>query len=189
MLKTVTYEQFLIFNPCWLATEAGRKRLKRYAVKREQWTALDILALNRVSAEDRMWAVLREEFIPAQLLHEFACRCAEWALSKVVHPDSRSIAAIQAKRDWLDGKITDRDLEAAKDSAWAAVWDSAGTATWTAAWAATWAAAEAAARDAAWAAAEAAAEAAEMDAARKWQVQELTKMLAEYEEGEEDAAD
>lgn len=157
MLKTVTYEQFLIFNPCWLATEAGRKRLKRYAVKREQWTALDILALNRVSAEDRMWAVLREEFIPAQLLHEFACRCAEWALSKVVHPDSRSIAAIQAKRDWLDGKITDRDLEAAKDSAWAA------------------------ARDATWAAARAAAE----DAARKWQVQELTKMLEEYVEGEE----
>ena len=177
MLKTVTYEQFLIFNPCWLETEAGRKRLKRYAAKREQWTALDILALNRVSAEDRLWAVLREEFIPAQLLHEFACRCAEWALSKVVHPDPRSIAAIQAKRDWLAGKITDRDLEAAEDAAWAVEWDSAG--------AATWAAAGAAAGDAAWYAAEAT----EMAAARKWQVQELTKMLEEYEEGEEDAAD
>lgn len=149
MLKTVTYEQFLIFNPCWLATEAGRKRLKRYASKREQWTALDILALNRVSAEDRLWAVLREEFIPAQLLHEFACRCAEWALSKVDHPDSRSIAAIQAKRDWLAGKITDRDLAVARVAARDAAWDSAG------------------------------------DAARKWQVQELTKMLAEYVEGEE----
>lgn len=139
MLKTVTYEQFVGFGPCWLEDEAGRKRLKRYAAKRKQWTALDILALNRVSAEDRLWAVLREEFIPAQVLHEFACRCAEWALSKVDHPDPRSIAAIQAKRDWLVGKITDRDLEAAKDSAWAAAWDSAGTATWTAAWAATWA--------------------------------------------------
>ncbi len=157
MLKTVTYEQFVEFGPCWLEDEAGRKRLKRYAAKREQWTALDILALNRVSAEDRLWAVLREEFIPAQVLHEFACRCAEWALSKLDHPDSRSIAAIQAKRDWLAGKITDRDL----DAAWAAAW--------------------AAARDATWAAARAAAE----DAARKWQVQELTKMLEEYVEGEE----
>lgn len=86
---------------------------------------------------------------PAQLLHEFACRCAEWALSKVDHPDSRSIAAIQAKRDWLAGKITDRDLAVARVAARDAAWDSAG------------------------------------DAARKWQVQELTKMLAEYVEGEE----
>lgn len=185
MLKTVTYEQFVGFGPCWLENEAGRKRLKRYASKREQWTALDILALNRVSAEDRLWAVLREEFIPAQLLHEFACRCAEWALSKVDHPDSRSIAAIQAKRDWLAGKITDRDLAvarvAARDAVWVAARDAAGTATWTAAWDAARYAARDAARDAAWDSAR--------DAARKWQVQELTKMLEEYEEGEEDAAD
>ena len=181
MLKTVTYEQFVGFGPCWLENEAGRKRLKRYAAKREQWTALDILALNRVSAEDRLCAVLREEFIPAQVLHEFACRCAEWALSKLDHPDSRSIAAIQAKRDWLAGKITDRDLAvarvAARDAVWVAARDAAGTATWTAAWDAARYAARDAARDAAWDSAG--------DAARKWQVQELTKMLAEYVEGEE----
>ena len=144
-MKTVTPEQFKGFGPCWLETAEGRKRFARIAAIRDEWTALDVLNLPNVSAADKLWSVLREEFIDAPILHEFACRCAEYALSFVDNPDPRSIAAIEAKRKWLRGEITDMELRAA----WAAAWDAAGDAAGDAARAAAWAVARDAARAAA----------------------------------------
>ena len=177
-MKTVTVEQFKSFRPCWLETAEGRKRFARIAAIRDEWTALDVLNLPNVSAADKLWSVLREEFIDAPILHEFACRCAEYALSFVDNPDPRSIAAIDAKRKWLRGEIKDKELRAARDAARAAAraaaldaaWDAAGAAAMATAWAAARDAAGAAARDAAWDAAwdaaGAAARAAAWDAAR-----------------------
>ena len=149
-MKTVTPEQFKEFGPCWLETAAGRKRYARVAAMRDEWSALDVLALDGVSNTDKLWAVLREEFIDAPVLHEYACRCAEYALTFVREPDSRSIAAIEAKRKWLRGEISNDDLTAACDAACDAA-DAAGDAA-NAARAAACDAARAAACDAAWAA-------------------------------------
>ena len=160
-MKTVTVEQFKSFRPCWLETAEGRAKLARIAAIRDEWTALDVLNLPDVSADDKLWSVLREEFIDAPILHEFACRCAEYALSFVDNPDPRSIAAIDAKRKWLRGEIKDKELRAARDAARDAAW----AAAWAAAWYAAWAAADAAAGDAAWYAASAAAMYAARDAA------------------------
>ena len=161
-MKTVTPEQFKEFGPCWLETAAGRQRYARVAAMRDEWSALDVLALDGVSNKDKLWAVLREEFIDAPVLHEYACRCAEYALTFVREPDSRSIEAIEAKRKWLRGEISNDDLTAARaaaDAAWAAA-DAADAAARAAACdaanAAARAAANAAARAAAWAAAAAA---------------------------------
>jgi hypothetical protein len=150
-MLTVTVEQFEKFGPCWLEDAEGRKKFRLLAKIRNEWSALDILNLpnEQVSPEDKLWAVLREEFIPAPVLHEFACRCAEQALSLVGNPDPRSVAAIAAKRAWLKGEINDEQLDAAR----AAAWDAARDAAWDAAWAAAWDAARAAAWDAARAAA------------------------------------
>ena len=79
------------------------------------------------------------------ILHEFACMVAEISLSKVVNPDPRSLAAIKAKRKWIKGKISDKEL----DAAWSAAEDAAEDAAWSAAWSAAESAAESAARDAA----------------------------------------
>ena len=68
------------------------------------------------------------------ILHEFACRCAESALKSIDDPDPRSFAAIKAKRDWLKGKITNKELSVARDAAWDAAWDAARAAAWNAAW-------------------------------------------------------
>ena len=149
-MKTVTPEQFKKFGPCWLETAEGRKRYARVAAMRDEWSALDVLALDGVSNGDKLWAVLREEFIDAPVLHEYACRCAEYALTFVREPDSRSIAAIEAKRKWLRGEISNDDLTAACDAACDAA-DAAGDAA-NAARAAACDAARAAACDAAWAA-------------------------------------
>src|SRR3972149_2901982 len=50
-------------------------------------------------------------------LHLFACRVAEDAFTKYGNGDTRSLAAIQAKRDWLEGKITSEELKAAARAA------------------------------------------------------------------------
>ena len=164
-MKTVTPEQFKEFGPCWLETAVGRKRYAQVAAMRDEWSALDVLALDGVSNKDKLWAVLREEFIDAPVLHEYACRCAEYALTFVREPDSRSIAAIEAKRKWLRGEISNDDLtaaQAAADAAWAAAW--------AAARAAADAAADAAARNAAW------------TAAREHEVKLLKELLREVEQ-------
>ena len=115
-----------------------------------------------------------------QLLHEFACTCAEDVLALVEQPDERSVAAIEAKRKWLKGEITDEELDAAWDASRAAAWDAAGAASRAAAGAV----ARAAARAAAWSAAWAAARAAARDAARDKQNEILTEMVMAAHEKE-----
>lgn len=200
-MKTVTVEQFRKFGPCWLETAEGRGKFARIAAIKNEWTALDVLNLPDVSVQDKFWSVLREEFIDAPILHEFACRCAEYALSFVESPDPRSIAAIEAKRKWLRGEITDAELAAACDAAWDAAHDAAMYAARIAArvaaqdvaWViarviaqdAAWAAAKAAARAATWAAANDAAldtACAARDAAREHELEILRELLEEGDE-------
>jgi hypothetical protein len=108
-----------------------------------------------------------------RVLHEWAIWCAEQVLhlfEKERPNDQRPRLALEAKRRWLDGDISDDELDAARAAAWAAARDVARDAARDAAWAAAWAAARAAARDAAraaaWAAAGDVARAAAWDAAR-----------------------
>ena len=74
-------------------------------------------------------------------LHEFACWCAEQALLKEREagrePDARSWAAVEAKRKWLKGEITDEELYAAQYAAWDATRSAAWSAAESAAWSAT----------------------------------------------------
>ncbi len=110
----------------------------------------------------------------SDVLHEFACWCAEEALLKRKdageETDPRSWAAIEMKRKWLRGEATDAELAAACAAAWAAAWAAARAADRAAAWAAdsaaAWAADSAAASAATRAAACAAARAA--DSAAAW---------------------
>lgn len=188
-MKTVTPEQFKTFGPCWLETAEGRKRFRIVSALRPEWTALDVLALPDVSAKDKLWSVLRKEFLPAELLHEFACRCAEYAMTFVKEPDPRSIAAIVAKRAWVRGEITADELRTTRDAAldaaeavtrfaaaraaaWAA-WDAADIAARAA-----WDAAETAARAAAWEAADAVWDDAR-EAAREHEVDMLVELIKE----------
>ena len=192
-MKSITYEEFLKFNPCWLKTEEGAARLKKIGAQKERWTALNILALDDVSAEDKLWAVLREELIDVRTLHEFACWCAEEALSHVENADERSWNVIKVKRAWLRGEASDAELSAARAAAWtaardaaeAAAWIAAGAAIWdvaeSSAWYATLTTARAAAGDTARAAAWYAVLAATRYVARERQAEHLKGMLMEEE--------
>ena len=107
------------------------------------------------------------------ILHEFACRCAEDVLRLAKNPDPRSVAAIEAKRSWMAGKISSGELVAARDAAW----DAARGAAWGAAWDAAWDAARGAAWEAARNAARVAAWGAAWDAERVWQADRLAAYL------------
>ena len=179
-MNTVTYEEFLEFDPCWLKYVDGAERIKAYFDRfGGRLSALDILNLDDVSEVDKLWSVLREEFMPAPTLHEFACICAECALSLIENPDPRNVKAIEVKRAWMRGEATAGELAAAWEAAYDAAWDAASDAAYDAAWAASDAAWEAAS-DAAWAAARDAARAAKQDA-RDAQVAYLIMALEEEE--------
>ena len=148
-MNRVTYEKFLSFAPCWLCDGRGDELKAIYDQYPDGMTALDILRRADVSADDKLWAVLRPEFIPEMVLHEFACIQAEYALSLVDNPDPRSVAAIETKRRWMRGEATDAELVAARDAARIAAWGAA----YDAACVAAYDAARIAAYDAAWRAA------------------------------------
>jgi hypothetical protein len=137
-------------------------------------------------------------------LHEFACWCAEQALLREREagrePDKRSWAAIETKRKWLKGKVTDGELDAASvaadaaanatgrtagraacaatsDAAWAAAWAASRSPTKGATWDNATVASSAAARAAAWVAASDAVWAASWYKIRATQNAKLEEML------------
>lgn len=197
MMQVHTYDDIMALEPCCDPAERG------YCTRDWQGTALDVLRHPSVRAQDKLWVVLREDWIPAPVLHEFACRCAEQALALVEAPDPHSVAAIATKRAWLCGEATDDELAAAQDAARAAAWGATRTAAWdtaraaqdaarTAALEAALAATQDATRPAAWEAAweaalatawtaQAATRTAARAAARAAQVEQLIALLAPFE--------
>ncbi len=59
------------------------------------------------------------------VLHEFACRCAEDALRAAEVDDARCWSAIATKRAWLRGEADDKELDAARPAACPAAWHAA----------------------------------------------------------------
>src|SRR5690606_19438819 len=148
-LPRCTIEQLLSWHPC---AEWPHALIRQHARGRETFHARDLLPLRTAPPHHRLRVVLRDDLIPAAILHEFACWCAEQVLPlyEAQYPgDARPRDAIAAKRAWLRGEITDEQLSAARDAAWDAARDAARAAARDAAWDA----ARAAARDAARAAA------------------------------------
>jgi len=177
-LPRVTVDDVLAWGPC---PDWTPERVRTVAGRRKRWSALDVLAFRGVSAEDKLWLLLREEMVPAAVLHGLACDFAARALRRERRagrePDPRSWAALAVKRWWIEGAATDADLAAAGDAAGDAAWAAAGDAAWAAARAAAWAAAGDAAGAAAWNAAWDAARDAARDAERRWQVRRVRAVL------------
>ena len=147
----ITTEQIMSWNPCDRYNEGIVSDLIGAGK-----TPIEIAELG-IPVEDRLWVLLRNDVIPEMDLHSLACDFAQ----EVAHlnPDPRVQAAIDAKRKWIAGQISDKELAAAWEAAWeaaraaamaAAARAAAWAATWEAARAAAWSAAEAAAREAAW---------------------------------------
>ena len=165
-MQQITLQQIRDLGPCYDPT--------KYLPENWTGTVIDILNVEDCPANDRLWVLLREDFIDAKTLRLFAVWCAREALNLIDNPDQRSIEACNVAERYANGEATKKDLAAAWDAAWAAERATAWAAASDAACSAAWDAASAAAWDAARAAERAAAWAAESGA----QVNQLKKMLS-----------
>lgn len=119
MNRRITIAQVLLQKPC----EAYPLDVLWELAPRGSLTVWEILHLE-IPVKDRLWAVLREDVLPVAVLHELACRYAERVLYKERaagrEPDPRSWTAVAAKRAWVRGEISDKQLLKIKDAARAA---------------------------------------------------------------------
>src|SRR5574343_167438 len=138
-LKTFTIKDIRSWHPCYDPS--------RYLPEGWSGNALDILRMENIPADDRLWVVLRKEVLDAKTLRLFAVLCAR----SVEHlfTDARYRNAIDVAERYAHGLATDEEVTMAR----AAVFPAAAVA----AEATVAAEAAVAARVAAWAAAGAAA--------------------------------
>lgn len=168
-MKTVTLEQILKWNPC---SDYSERRLKKLAAGRTEISAQEILDLN-IPVEDRLWAVLRNDFFTDSELRLLACDFTEHTLHifERAHPgDARPRETIEVARRYAHGEATDEELAAARRAARLVAWDVARRVARRAAWGAAWGAARGVARRVARRAAEYA-----------WQIEKVREYLVRQE--------
>jgi len=148
-MKVLTIQTLRNYKPCY-------DPLRHLS---EDWTgtALDIVMLDKIPWQDRLWVVMRSDLLSDKLMRLFAVWCAR----QVQHlmTNQRSLNALDVAEKFANGLVGNEELNSARAAAWVAWADAAADAAWAAAWvaadAAAWVAARAAA-DAAWADADAA---------------------------------
>lgn len=123
----INIELIKSLNPC----ECGYKNLIKHYPD-FSGSEIDFLNLENIPHEDKLWIILRENFIPENDLHELACVFAERVLpifERELPKDLRPRKAIEAKRKWIKKEITSVELaaagsavgSAARDAVWSAV--------------------------------------------------------------------
>jgi hypothetical protein len=116
---TLDLDQIMAFQPCGYdqphdGTHYTRQRVQDLLAGRKTVTIAEIAAENAVPLKNRFWLIIK--MLTDIQRHELGCRCAE----RVLHlcgNDPRPHLAIQAKRDWLQEKITLAALRAAAAAA------------------------------------------------------------------------
>jgi len=111
-MQSVTVTQVRDWCPCARYTEA---HIAQLFAGRLTLTGLDILELDILQA-DKLWALLRREFIDELQLDILACTFAERAadLFEALNDNNDLLRkAIATKYSWIEGLSTDEDLETA----------------------------------------------------------------------------
>lgn len=108
-MKQITYSDIKALNPCYNPI--------KYIPEDWTGTVLDILNVEDCPAKDRLWVVLREEFIDAKTLRLFTVWCAREALKLVENPDARSVEACNVAERYANGEATDKERAAARAAA------------------------------------------------------------------------
>jgi len=176
-MKTFNIETIRSLGPCYDP--------EKHLSNDWQGNIIDILDIKDCDFSDRLWVIMRTDFVSEKLMRLFAVWCAR----QVQHlmKDERSLKALDVAEAYANyyTLIDDSNWREGWDLERVAARDAAGAAARDAARASAWAAARAAARASAWAAARAAADAADAAAwiadaradTRAAQEQQLRKMI------------
>ncbi len=138
-MKTFTIKDIRSWKPCYDPI--------RHLPEDWSRTAIDLLNLNHISFEDRLWVVLRPELVSERIMRLFAVWCYRQTLIFLPNQDPRCIEAANVAERFANGEATKAELKAAESAAWYAAWSAAESAAESAAWYAARAAAESAQRD------------------------------------------
>ena len=111
-MKKITVREIMKFGPCDRYNIFTVFKLIKFGK-----TPLEILDLE-ISKSDKFWLLLRPKYISERQLHLLACDFAQEVV--YLNSDPGVQAAIDAKRLWIDGKITDEELKKARAAARAA---------------------------------------------------------------------
>ena len=156
-MKTMTVEDIMKHNPCY-----KRERIEELWAGSEALSFADVAKLD-IPDVDKIWAGVH--FYMDDRQHRlFAVRCARRALSRILDPNPRGVAACDVAERFANGEASEEELTAARSAASYAARSAMGAASYAArdaAMSAAWSAASAAASAAAWSAAWSAASVAE----------------------------
>jgi len=128
-MKSLTLKEIKGVMPYWLGIKRYEEIFQHMDSAKESWTALDVLELpmNALSTENKLWLVLRPEFLSERVLHLFACEAVDQALRKIENPEPVCLETIRVKRLWMNGKASDIELLTAQDAVrnfpWNKLWD------------------------------------------------------------------
>ena len=124
-MGTITVDGIMNLGLCDGYTRERMEELRKTQCgRRKNITMKDILT-SAVPPEDRLWLVLRNEFLTDKELHEIAI----WCWEKIARPiwekhypgDKRPHKAVRIKKLWLKGNATDDELGAARAAAGAKI--------------------------------------------------------------------
>lgn len=112
MIKQFNYDDVVSWKPCYDPVE--------YLGKTWTGTAIDILEMNHIPFNDRLWVVMRPELLSEKLMRLFAVWSYRETLRFISNPDPRSIYAANVAEAFALGKATEEELKAAREAALAA---------------------------------------------------------------------
>lgn len=121
-MKKITIELIRSFSPCYdpvtgIADDNSYIVNDGYLTEGYEATVLEFLGHPEVPANDKIWLVLRRDFMSDKALRLFAVWCAREAMKLVDNPDPASINAVDVAERYANGKATEEELNAAKVAA------------------------------------------------------------------------
>jgi hypothetical protein len=125
-MKKITYQQIKDFHPCYDPI--------KFIPENWEGTALDILNISECPINDRLWAVLRNEFFSDKELRLFAVWCARTALSIPGNENKICSDACDVAERYANGNATYEELSAASAAAASAAYYAASSAASSAAY-------------------------------------------------------
>jgi hypothetical protein len=123
-MQQFTIEDLRKFSPCYDPT--------KYLPENWQGTVIDILNVTDCPTEDRLWVVLRKEFMTDKQLRLFAVWCARQALAIPGNESEVCSNTCDVAERYANGEATKEEFAAARDAARAAARDAALDAAWAA---------------------------------------------------------
>src|SRR4051794_32852741 len=99
--RTISYDQVVQ----WGGTSVYEERhVKKWFGGRAESTVADVLEIP-TEASRGLWAIMREQVLPARLMHRVALELCRWFLDRLeqdgVYLDFRSRRVLEAKERWL----------------------------------------------------------------------------------------